>query len=197
MRNRPRALGLACLVLGALAACSTKLLEPRPDPSRFFTLTPIEDGGTGAEALKGKTLGIGPITLPHYLDRPEIVTRVAANEIRKAAIDYWAGSLQKQFGSTLAQNLQTLLAPSSIINFPWFPGNPPDFAVEVDVIQFERGPDTEAHLVARWRLRKGAQIVRSQGSKLARAATEDPASTVAALSELLAELSREIAAAVT
>ena len=198
MKNRSRALGLmTCLVLGALAACSPKLLEPRPDPSRFFTLTPIEDAGTDAAALKGRVLGVGPITLPHYLERPEIVTRVAVNEVRKASFDYWAGSLQKQFGSTLAQNLQTLLAPSSIVNFPWFPGNPPDLAIEVDVIQFERGPDAEAHLVARWRLRKGAQVVRSQESKLARAATEDPASTVAALSELLAQLSREIAAAAT
>jgi len=125
--------------LGALAACS--LLTPRPDPSRFFTLTPIAESGDTSAPLRGRVLGLGPITLPQYLDRPELVARVGPNEVRKAVSDYWAGSLQKQFAGTLSQNLQSLVAPSSIVPYPWYAGSPPDVAVEVDVLELERGPD--------------------------------------------------------
>jgi len=177
--------------LGALAACS--LLTPRPDPSRFFTLTPIAESGDTSAPLRGRVLGLGPITLPQYLDRPELVARVGPNEVRKAVSDYWAGSLQKQFAGTLSQNLQSLVAPSSIVPYPWYAGSPPDVAVEVDVLELERGPDGQVRLVARWRVRKGATITRAAETKLAQPTTEDATATAAALSELVGQLSREIA----
>ena len=195
MRNGSRSLlGLWCLALASLAACT--IFAPRPDSSRFFTLTPIGGAESASGALRDRTLGIGPITLPNYLDRPELVTRVGPNEVRNATFDYWAGSLQKQFASTLAQNLQTLLGPSAIVTSPWYPGSPPDVSVEVDVVEFERGPDGEARLVARWRLSKAGKDAHAAEARLTRPTTEDPASTVAALSELLAQFSRDIAAAV-
>jgi len=177
-----------------LAACS--VLEPRPDPSRFFTLTPIADANGATGALRGRVLGIGPITFPRYLDRPELVTRVGPNEVRNATSDYWAGSLAKQFEATLSQNLQTLLSPGSIVSYPWYAGTQADVVIEADVREFERSADGQAHFVVRWRLRKGSQIVRAAESNISRQAAEDPASTVAALSELLGMFSREIAEAV-
>jgi len=194
MTDRRRAWRGWWVALGLLAACS--VLAPRPDPSRFFTLTPIADGGAPSSApLRGRVLGIGPITLPQYLDRPELVVRVGPNEVRKAVFDYWAGSLQKQFAATLSQNLQVLLGPSSIVPHPWYAGSPPDLAVEVDVVEFERGPDGQAHLDARWRIRKDKATLRAAESKLAVPTTEDPQAMVAALSDLLSQFSREIAAA--
>ena len=194
MRNRRRGSRSGWVWgLVALAACS--VFTPRPDPSRFFTLTPIADPGNASAPLRNRVLGIGPITLPQYLDRPELVTRVGPNEVRQATFDFWAGSLQKQFSTTLAQNLQGLLSPSSIVPYPWYSGSPPDLAVEVDVLELERGTDGQAHLAARWRIRKGAAMVRAEESKLARPTAEDPTSTVAALSELLGQLSGEIAEA--
>jgi uncharacterized protein len=184
-------------VAALFTACS--VLEPRPDPSRFFTLTPIADVPAVRPASPVRTLGIGPITFPRYLDRPEIVTRVGPNEVRNATSDYWAGSLAKQFETTLAQNLQNLVAPSSMVTYPWYAATAPDVIVEIDVVQFERAADGQAHLVARWRVKnsQAARIARGAESSLSRPAAGDPASAVAALSELLGELSRQIAAAIT
>jgi uncharacterized protein len=191
-----RALTLAALcALSTIAACGP-ILAPRPDPSRFFTLTPIADAGSTPGKLAGRTLGIGPLTLPQYLDRPELVWRVGSNEIRQASFEYWAGSLQKQFTTTLAQNLQVLLEPSQIVLHPWYMGTPPDVAVEIDVVRFELASDGAAHLVARWRLRKGTIVTHAGESKLDRPVAGDTASTVAALSELVGDLSREIANAI-
>jgi uncharacterized lipoprotein YmbA len=194
MRNRRRSLRIGVVsLLAVFAGCS--IFAPRPDPSRFFTLTPIAGEGAPSEALRGKVLGIGPVTLPRYLDRPELVTRVGPNEVRQATFDFWAGSLQKQFATTLGQNMQILLAAGSIVPFPWYSGSPPDLSVEVDVLAFEPAADGQAHLVARWRVHKGAATVKASESNLSRPAGGDPAASVAALSELLGQLSGEIAAA--
>jgi uncharacterized protein len=181
---------LAALV--AFGACGG-ILAPRPDLSRYFTLTPIEDAGSTSGKLAGRTLGIGPVTLPQYLDRPELVWRVGPTEIRQATFEFWAGSLAKQISTTLAENLRSLLGPSEIESYPWYPGTRIDVAVEIDVVRFELANDGAAHLDARWRLRKGMNVVSAENSNLARPVTGDTGATVAALSELLGDLSRAIA----
>jgi len=185
---------VASVVIAALiAACA--VLSPHADPSRYFTLTPVA-ADAAAGAPRALALGVGPITFPRYLDRPEIVTRVGPNEVQPAAFDYWAGSLPKQFEGALAQNLQTLTGADPVQAFPWYAGSALDLAVEVDVRGFERNSDGQAHLAARWRIRKGAagKILSAGESNLARpAGGSDPGSTAAALSVLLGDFSREIA----
>jgi len=191
-RTRPLAMLSA---LAAFVACGA-ILAPRPDLSRYFTLTPIGDAGSTSGKLAGRTLGIGPVTLPQYLDRPELVWRVGPNEIRQATFEFWAGSLAKQISTTLAENLRTLLGPSEIVSYPWYPGTRLDVAVEIDVVRFELAKDGAAHLDARWRVRKGANVARAEESTLDRPVTGDTGATVAALSELLGDLSRAIADAI-
>ena len=187
----------ARLVLGLLLLSGCSILSPRPDPSRFFTLTPIAEPGPNPGALAGHVLGVGPITFPPYLDRPELVTRVGPNEVRSAASDYWAGSLAKQFETTLSHDLQALLGPSSVQSYPWYAGGQPDLVVEADVAQFERAIDGQAHLRALWRLRKASgEVLRAGESNLARSAAPDAGSTVATLSELLGQFSRELTDAI-
>jgi uncharacterized lipoprotein YmbA len=80
-------------------------------------------------------------------------------------------------------------------SYPWYAGALPDLVAEVDVLQFERAVDGQVYLRARWRLRKGksAEVLRGGESNLAHPAAADAGSTVAALSELLAQFSREVA----
>ena len=68
----------------ALAGCTN--FSAQPDPSRFFTLSALSQGEEGAEKHPAQapnlSFGIGPVSLPGYLDRQEIVTRIAQNQIR-------------------------------------------------------------------------------------------------------------------
>lgn len=199
MRNGGRRL---VLLVGALAsigaACGWTPFTPRPDPSRFFVLTPLTDAAA-ADGPRLPSLGIGPVTFPRYLDRPEMVTRVGPNEVRPAAFEYWAGSLPRQFEGVLAQDLQTLLGVDRIAIHPWYAGMTPPLVVEADVQRFEASADGNVQLLARWRLRKGAQseVLRSGESSLSHPASgTDPGSAAAALSGLLADFSRELATAI-
>jgi len=49
--------------------------------------------------------GVGPVTLPPYLDRSQIVMSDRANELNLAEFDQWAESLQTNFTRVLGENL--------------------------------------------------------------------------------------------
>src|ERR1700722_554228 len=85
---RLRKLGLFGARVMSVAGCSymaKAILAPQKDISKFYLLTPTADtaAATGStQSTSGNfTLGLGPITLPKYLDRPEIVTRMAPNRL--------------------------------------------------------------------------------------------------------------------
>ncbi|MGH7872044.1 MAG: PqiC family protein, partial [Candidatus Binatia bacterium] len=103
------------------AACGS--FSAKPDPSRFFTLSALpapEDAAKKAPGdSSGISLGIGPITLPGYLDRQEIVIRVAQNQINLAENDRWAEPLEENFSRVLSQNVAALLRADRVNAYPW------------------------------------------------------------------------------
>ena len=182
----------------SLAGCAT--LSAQPDPSRFFTLSSLspDEQSTGAR-VQGISLGIGPVTLPGYLDRQEIVTRIAQNQIRLSEHDRWAEPLDEGVARVLSQNLASLLRAERITSYPWPIDRRPVYHVEIELLRFETDSGQEAHLAARWTLRHMGKkdTVRYRETHLTRTAkTRTTAASVAALSEALAGLSREIAEAV-
>jgi uncharacterized lipoprotein YmbA len=189
------------LVIGvfawSLTGCTT--LEPRPDPSRFFTLSPLRqaDGQAAAPDNSERILvGLGPIKLPGYLDRQEIVVRGGPNRFDVLENDRWAEPLDENFTRVVAQNLSLLLGTERIVLYPWPRERAPKYQVEIDVFGFESNRAREAQLAARWSISDGGnkKPIQLQDSRLIRAAKETTTDgAVAALSEALGDLSREIA----
>lgn len=83
---RPMVFGLVALTLGtALVAggCASQ-------PSRFYLLSAMpntEMASPEAPGEKASTIAIGSVTIPRYLDRPQIVTRTSPYELRVAEFD--------------------------------------------------------------------------------------------------------------
>ncbi|HKV55397.1 MAG TPA: PqiC family protein [Candidatus Binataceae bacterium] len=151
---------LPCLLAAlALAIQACTVLAPRPDTSRFFLLTPGEDASAvsspPASPNRQLAIGVGPVGLPGYLRRPEIVSRTGADQLVLSAQDRWAEPLDSNFESVLAQDLSRKLQTQQIVLFPWY-GNPQlDYRVEVEVHRFDSGPDGQAHLTADWTIKDG------------------------------------------
>ena len=121
---------LAILMLGALwAAHSGCASSP---PTRFYTLSP---SATTVPEIKPSaddgclSLGIGPIKIPDYLDRPQIVTRISSHEIGMAEFDHWAEHLKDNLTRVLANNLSSLLCTKTLVVFPWRAGIPIDYRI--------------------------------------------------------------------
>jgi uncharacterized lipoprotein YmbA len=190
----------ASLCAALLGGCST--FSARPDPSRFFTLSSVPQLQGKAEDQRpssGLSIGIGPVSIPGYLDRQEIVTRVAQNQISLSEYDRWAEPLEESLTRVVSQNVSAMLRAERINAYPWRTDKKPLYQVEIEVLRFEANTAQEAQLAARWAVRNTGQkdSIRYHETRLMRsipARTTEAA--VAALSEALAGLSREIAEAI-
>ena len=194
-RARPRLAGAFLLLAGCMG------LGRRSDPTKFFTLTPLP-GSAGSEHAGDSaplSLGLGPILLPGYLDRAQLVTRVGPSEVRFAPFDRWAEPLAESFGRTLQQDLLGVLGAQRVVLYPWSPSTRFDFRVALEVLRFEPTAEGGAELAARWGVRDGTGttlLVTRESRLTAPAAGRDTAAAVAAMSQTLAELSAEIGRAV-
>jgi uncharacterized lipoprotein YmbA len=153
---------------------------------------------TGVEASDLR-LGIGRITLPELLNRPQIITRTSANKVRMADFSQWAEPLEKSIPRVLSENLSRLTGTDQVSVYPWPTQMELDLRVEIAVIQFESDTDGEVSLVARWRLilGNGSQAHPLQVSTHSEtAADRSIEALVAAMSRALASLSRDIASAI-
>lgn len=200
MRLTP-ALILAGLVMLALAACASD------KPTRLYVLTATTEK-PAATSPNGLAIGIGPITLPKYLDRPQIVTSVETNSLDQANFDQWGGDLNDNITRVLATNLSNLLATDRVSLYPWKDGAPVDYQVTLDVSRFEQDKDGSSVLNVFWSIiNKEGAVVLMRRSSYSQAATAGAAAgsdnprpydpQVAAMSQDLAALSRDVATAIT
>jgi uncharacterized lipoprotein YmbA len=195
---RPMMLALVAVTLGSslmVAGCASQ-------PSRFYLLSASPSTETAAldtSGQQGPTIGVGPVTLPRYVDRPQIVTRTSPYEINVAEFDRWAEALDANFSRVLAENLSILLPSARVVMPPWPRATPIDYQISVDVTHFLSQVGADSVLIADWTLFKGEgqDALTSGKSRFSAAAGgQDYAAIVAAMSQTVASLSREIATAI-
>jgi uncharacterized lipoprotein YmbA len=167
--------------------------------THFYVLTPLAPADRlppiAGEPLE-LALGVGPVTLPRYLDRPQIVTRLAANRLDMAEFEQWAEPLQESVSRILGENLSLLLSTQQIEVFPWQRSAHFDYQIVVTILQFESHSAAEAVLDARWVLYgAGGEEERMRNAFTVKVPqeTEDYTSVVRAMSRALGALSRDIA----
>jgi hypothetical protein len=194
MRYLPKRLAIVAALL--TAGCSS-VLAPQPDQSKFFVLTGAQPKTetTGA-ASSDMSIGLGPVKLPAYLDRSEIVTRVEPNRLDLSENDRWAEPLSSNFRNVLAADVASQLPNTQIVPFPWYSTVRLDYTVEVNVDRFERNKSGATLLVARWMIHDGNtnKLLASRDStfkETARSASMDD--SVAAMSKDVDNLSIEMA----
>jgi uncharacterized lipoprotein YmbA len=197
---------LAAVVIAplALAGCGSD------KPTRLYVLNATAEQ-PAAMSSQGVALGIGPITLPKYLDRPQIVMGVSANQLSQANLDQWGGDLNDNMTRVLATNLSNLLGTDRISFYPWSNRAPLDFQITVDVAKFETEADGATVLSVFWSIVNPADgtvlemhrsTYRDAGKGAANSTAGAPAATgsydaaVAAMSRNLGLLSHDIAAAI-
>ena len=171
-------------------------------PTQFYMLTPLSKSDIeplGAAFGQDLAIGVGPMELPDYLDRPQIVTQLGPNEYKLAPFDNWSEPLKDNVRDVLAENLALLIPTERIALFPWKRDRQINYQVTVRVIRFDRSVDGDSVLTARWRLLDGdgkAELVVRTKTYTVPPNGPDYSATVAAMNQTLAELSRDIATAI-
>ena len=181
-------LPLACLLIGA---CS--FLEPCADPTRYFVLAPETTNAALTESTQ-LTLVVGPVQLPDYLLRPEIVRRAGPNQVEPSQIDRWAEPIDRAFLRMLWLDLAVRLPQCSVVPFP-SSASKDAVGVEIEVMAFEADRAGIARLEGSWHLRDAPEGQRAAHAfRLERAAgSGETAAVVGAMSGLVGELAGQIA----
>jgi uncharacterized lipoprotein YmbA len=198
VQNKARAKNSIQIVVAllALAACFSACAG-KSASSKFYVLSPLPQ--PVLSAAEGTVIGVFPVSMPDYLDRPQIVTRVSENEIKLDEFSRWAEPLKDSFTRALVQNLSTLLNTAKVIKTTQSTGSLISLQVVVEVVQFDGTLGGEVVLIAKWGLFEpdGKRLLMGKGSTFKEptgAATYE--ALVAAESKAVAALSREIAEAI-
>ncbi len=187
----PVLLGGLLLLLGGCASTA---------PTRFYILTALPSSAR-LQPLPGDrrdiVIGVGPVELPRYLDRPQIAARMGRHELRFAEFDQWAEPLQDNVTRVLAENLSLLLATDYVVTHPWPRSAALTFQVLVRITRFEGTMGERGVLTAQWQIvdSQKRERMRKTSSFTLPVETADYRVLVAALSRALGDLSRDMAVA--
>jgi uncharacterized lipoprotein YmbA len=199
---RRRRLSASC-ILAATAALAACVSLKRTPEARFFVLRSLAERGAPSQAPSSDPVGVLPVRVPGYLDRPQLVTWLAPGELRIDEFLRWAEPLDAGISRTLAENLDALLPGRRLLRWPW-PGSTPLLCrVRVELERF--GPEAGGGVFL-----EGAFVVlpprgeRPLASRpfalrrevLSRPSGPGPAPGVEAMNELLLELARGLAQAI-
>lgn len=187
------AAAVVVMSLGLLGGCASS------PPSSFYTLTAMAEGASGDVGIQGGRLavGVGPVSIPRFLDRPQVVRRQGENLLAVDEFHRWGGSLDDDFPRVFSENLAQLLRSSRIVVFPTELRLKLDFRVLAEIIAFEAGPSNQALLKVRWAVlnphSEDVLLMREDTYRQAIPADASVSRQVAALSAALASFSRDVA----
>ncbi len=181
----------AVLGLAVLGGCASS-----PQPT-LYTLTPGRPQER-ADADVPVAISIGPVAVPEMVDRPQLVLRVSATQVRLDEFARWAEPLKRQIPTVLAADLAQLFPGALVSSYPQWADPGTAYLVSVDVQKFDSAPGDAAVISVTWSVRppkQGAQVNgRSDVQEPAGAAGYD--ALVDAHSRALAAVSRDIAVAI-
>lgn len=164
MKNWKKPAAALSLVMAVLSGCSP-LNAVRSPNSRFFVLTATASRqDPGSQTQRNISIGIGPVSLPGYLKRPELVTRPTANELFIASYARWAEPLRDNITRIIGENLSIMTGSDRIFFFPWEPAVQIDCQLIVEIVRFEGPPRGPMSLTAFWTVldHKGRIVARRQ-----------------------------------
>jgi uncharacterized protein len=122
-------------------------------PTNLYTLSPVDAPATEIRPRSTSAIvAVGPVTLPDYIDRPQIVTRRSAYQLEIAAYDQWAAPLYDMLPRVLVDDVASRLPSDRVVAFPQVGDASFDYRIAVDVGRFDVDETGEATLAARWQL---------------------------------------------
>lgn len=186
------------LTLTAAVASSGCLLKRSP-ASSTYVLDPTEARSPGAQS--GPTVavvGVAKVSVPDWLDRPQVLARAANGEIVADDLSHWGEPLPRGIQRVLTENLTVLLPDRRILNEPISPRLTVDVRVEVTIVDVAHQGDGAVLVDTRWDVvgGKGEVLVRRRSSDRGHTTAPGAQRIVAGVNEALATLSREIADAI-
>ncbi len=138
-----------CMIAVALLAVTGCGSTP---PSNHYQLD--EPAATRLSGIdRGIAVGVGPVILEPYLDRPQIVIRGAGHKLELSEFNRWSEPLKDSISRVIIVNLSNMLESTRVFQVPRRNKTIPlEFRIEIEIARFDGELSGDALLVARWTL---------------------------------------------
>jgi len=138
-----------CLSAMALSGCISPSSTP---PPRFYMLSSLSanEGVSTFEIPKDTIIEVGPVKIPDYQNRPQIVTQDKDKMLTVAQFDRWGEALDVGLARALAEDLSVMLPGATVGMFPSNYAIPVNYQVIIDVAQLESELDKDLFFAAQW-----------------------------------------------
>ncbi len=189
-----RSITLCVLVPLLLVACGSS------PPVRFFALSSM-DSAYHRDPDDAAVLGLGPLRIPEYVNRSQIVTRGTGAEMQVDEFSRWAEPLDEALHRVVSADVDNLLDNVVVIAFPWesVVTNQVEYRLVGDVIRFDADRSGRILLEVQWAIANvgsGISVPAHRSRYEAQVAnSDDPAAVAVAMNEALHLFSRDIASA--
>ncbi|MFT3928916.1 MAG: PqiC family protein [Spongiibacteraceae bacterium] len=152
----------ACVIAISLSAC----IGGRSEPVQYQLLTARAERST-TTPLAGKAIGIGPVQIAQFLQRPQIVTHGGTTQLRLDENKRWGEPLDQGIQRVLVQNMAALTGAQTR-NFPWRQNAAPDYALRIDIVDLDTLDNGESILEVSWILEdvKSSRVLKSQQERI-------------------------------
>ncbi len=184
------ALPVAVFALALLGGCAAS------PAARFYTLSasqPPEQVRTANPV----NIAVDSVSVPELVDRPQLVLKVDANEVRIDEFARWAEPLKSEIPRVLAADLTQFIPGAIVSGYPQR-ADPAAYRVSVDVQTFDSMPGDAVTVAVLWSVHPPKQGAAVSGRTVVHEPTGAPGydALVDAHSRALAAVSRDIAAAI-
>lgn len=187
MINRLTRVLITIIAALLLSSCSTRSPE-----ANFYLL---ENELSNVDKTNTIRVGLGPVSVADYLQKPQIAIRTNTSQIIFSEFDRWASDLRGLIISALQHDLSNELNSNNVFEYPWRKSDQVEYAIQLDIKRFDASfEESSAYLEAKMVLSSpnGQSVARSF------ALTESfsgnsYAAVVSAERRLLAQLARQMA----
>lgn len=154
MKNSKFKIGYRGIIFYAMLSLTLSgcISVPNSPASRFYTLQSLDENQAGKkfDITPGLIIGVGPVKIPEYLNRPQIVTQDKNKMLNFAEFDRWGESLDSAIARLINEDLTIMLPDAAVRLFPWNLDIPVDYQVVMDIVQLECELDKDLFLAVQW-----------------------------------------------
>ena len=137
---------LIILLSGIISGC----IGGASQKSVYYVFNPVKAPLSADSPMEARGLGVGPITLPEFLEGPQIITRKEENLLDINEFHRWADSLKAQITTVMVDNLSAMLNTPNVVVYPWERPFIPEYQLYIDFRQFDGQTAGSITLEAVW-----------------------------------------------
>jgi len=124
-----------------LTACST--------PDQYYRM---ESPAVPDVKATGLATGIGPVSIPAYIDRPELVFESTTGQLQVPEGHRWSGPVKDEITRVLTTGVQIRKPQSPVLAYPWPPGTELARHIPVSITELTARSGSGVTLTATWEI---------------------------------------------